>query len=311
MTHIYASIAYVLRENEGFLLNENASFRHLVKRIRDLRLLPKPEQDVNHINFYIQKAAKRKFKSRHKFRVPPTLAEELEIFRAWLHPDSEIEWACPMGHLFPRTPLGKTRGDACLHGGGGYSIKLRFWWHLAWPMPIVRRTKLHLENNKSGKLISINVLEFIAIIINYAAAYTAILQDGCDDPHPVIFNETDSTNAASWANQHCKSSLAGRALGRLFCLLLVNSPVGVNSSHIKGEENVVADFISRLKLANDERFFNYSQLKQKFPQLKPCRLFQPRPELLSLIYRCVLTQKSPSPEQIRTLKQQGLGKLIG
>ena len=64
---------------------------------------------------------------------------------------------------------------------------------------------------------SINVLEFVAIIINYADTLTILyLKLPTDDPHPVIFNKADSVSAIRWANHSCKSSLGGRDLGRLF-----------------------------------------------------------------------------------------------
>jgi len=181
---------------------------------------------------------------------------------------------------------------------------------ISWPRNIYHRTKAFITNNKSGKLISINVLEFIAIIINYAAALTVLINENpTDDPFPVLLNEADSSSAITWANHHCKESLAGRALGRLFCQLLVNSRLGINSVHIRGEENVIADGISRLKLEDDAHKFDYSLLKQKFLQLQGCRVFLPSQELLSLIWRCVRQQKSPNPAEMTTLRLNGLGEI--
>ena len=310
MPHIYASIAYVLRQNTYFLMNENAAFRHLIQRITRLGLCTKAEQDAEHINFFVKKAAKRKFKSTLNFPFVATLRQELAILTDWLHPDSGIVWQCPIAHNIPRDPWGEAAGDACLHGGGGFSFKLRFWWHQIWPSSIYRRTKVFIFDNKDGRLITINALEFVAAILNYAAALTVFLEDGCSDPHPVLRNRTDSTSAESWMNRFCKGSLAGRALGRLFCMLLVNSPLGVNAVWIKGKENEVADDISRIRQSDTSLRFNYSHLKRKYPQLKACRHFQPNPKLLSLLWQCVLRQQSPTHEQIQTLRLEGLGKLI-
>ena len=92
-------------------------------------------------------------------------------------------------------------------------------------------------------------------------------------------------------------------------MLLEGSPLGINSSHISGDENIVADDISRLKKDDSNEIFDYALLKQKYPELATCWFFQPSPKLLSLIWRCLLDEKSPTLKQIRTLKQQGLGKL--
>jgi hypothetical protein len=309
MTHIYASIAHALRMNEKFLLSEDAPYKLLIRSIRDLRVLPRVQQDIQHMNFFIKKAAKRKFKSTMKFSANFSLREEIDLLRAWLSPLSGISWSSPIAHLIKRDPYATSAGDACLYAGGGFCLKLRFWWHLRWPKQIYKRTKIFITNNKDGNLISINVLEFIAIIINYAAAITAIELDGCDDPFPVLLNMADNTSSIRWTNFACKSSLAGRALGRLLCMLLVNSRLGINANWLSSEANIIADDISRVNKSNDKTDYNFSHLKQTYPQLAKCRSFQPSPELLSLIWQAVLTKKSPSLAQINQIKQQGLGKL--
>ena len=68
-----------------------------------------------------------------------------------------------------------TFGDSCLEGAGGYSTSLGFWWHLPFPDEIKSRTLLRKNNNKDGMLISINVLEFVTVIINYCAALHVVL----------------------------------------------------------------------------------------------------------------------------------------
>ena len=55
MSHIYASIAFALRYNETFLMNENGAFRSLIGKIKALRLMPKVKQDLEHMNFYVKK----------------------------------------------------------------------------------------------------------------------------------------------------------------------------------------------------------------------------------------------------------------
>ena len=218
-----------------------------------------------------------------------------------------------MALMIKKIPFASAAGDAALHGGGGFSLKLRFWWHLLWPKKVYRRTKKFLENNKKGNFISINVLEFVVVIINYCAALHILqTEHPTEDPHPVFLNECDSTSAIRWATICCKESLAGRALGRLFCMLLVNSPLGINSKYINTKENFIADTISRLEETESDaqRQFNYARLKKQIPELSTCRLFQPSPKLLSLIWDAVTLNKSPSLEAVKTMRQSGLGKLI-
>lgn len=312
MTFIYSSITNALRCNEKFLLKKDFRYQSFISSIKQLRRQPRAEENVKHLNFLIGKAARMKFKSSTRFNSNRSLNEEIELLRSWLDPASNISWDSPIHHIIKRSPFAVAAGDSCLFGGGGFSTKLRFFWHLTWPEWVRKRTKLYLPNNKKGDLISINVLEFIAIIINYVATLTVLQLEPhvTEDPYPVLLNLADNTSAIRWTNHACKDSLAGRALGRLFCMLLVNSDLGINAEWLSTTENVIADEISRLKNANKDTFFDYSTLKQKFPQLATCRAFQPSRELLSLIWLCVREQKSPSLEQIQNLKLKGLGKLI-
>jgi hypothetical protein len=167
---------------------------------------------------------------------------------------------------------------------------------------------------KGKDAIDINVLEFIGMIINYARALVVIDTDGLgDDPFPVMLLRADNQSAISWITRFCLTSLIGRALGRLLCFLLIESPLGINAKWLAGIDNEIADVISRLKEqyldADGSSNFDYACLKQTFPQLRDCRRFQPSTELLSCLQRVVLTKKSPTLNELRRLKLHGLGKL--
>ena len=82
MLHIYAYIAFALCLNKMFLLNENAPFRALVGKIKTMRLLPKVNQDVKHLVFYVKKAARRRFKSTLRFNMNKNLTEKTELLRS-------------------------------------------------------------------------------------------------------------------------------------------------------------------------------------------------------------------------------------
>ena len=78
-----------------------------------------------------------------------------------------------MAHIVPRDPDYDADGDSSLTAAGGFSIALQFWWHLGWPKEIQVRNIRKLKRDKDGKLIFINILEYITIILNYAAAIVA------------------------------------------------------------------------------------------------------------------------------------------
>ena len=87
---------------------------------------------------------------------------------------------------------------------------MKFWWYIEWPEEIRRHTLLYIQNNKDGKLISINALEYAGIIITYVASTHYFLQHPrTDDPHPIALLMADNTIAESWIIRACTSSATG------------------------------------------------------------------------------------------------------
>ena len=191
---------------------------------------------------------------------------------------------------------------------GAYCISLEYWWYIQFPFNIRERTLKHLKKGDEN-VISINVLEYVTVIINYCAAVTIVKSGIMDDPNPVIRFITDNTSALNWTLHTSKSSIIGRALARFFCGLLIGSPVGINAKWIGTHENVIADKISRFDPSSCH-IKSFNKLTQEYPQLVPCRFFRPNPDLLSMIWDILLNKKCPDLKQVATLKQQGFGKLV-
>ena len=127
-------------------------------------------------------------------------------------------------------------------------MELRFWWHIAFPTEIVRRTMRYLQDNKDKNLISINVLEFVTVIIDFCATYTVVTtKNVTEDPHPVLLSIADDTSAHSLTNHSCKSSVLGKLLARFLCFLLMDYRLGIYSDWISTTGKFIADKISRLK----------------------------------------------------------------
>ncbi len=95
---------------------------------------------------------------------------KLEFFCNKLKPDSGIEWEMPTAQLIPLTPFAKTIGDSSLESLGGFLITLGFWWHVCFPDEVVQHPFRFRSNNNDGMLVSINVLKFVMVIINFCAA---------------------------------------------------------------------------------------------------------------------------------------------
>ena len=172
---------------------------------------------------------------------------------------------------------------------------------------------LHLKDNRDSNLISINVLEYLTVIIDYCAVYVIVTTtDVSDNPHPVLLGMADNTSAGSWTNHTCKSSFIGKLLAKTF-FPLMDYKLGVNSKWLSTTDNYIADEVSHLKklhASSSKQFsFDYSSLRQKYPQLKSCSFFQPSLDLLSCLWAILLHKKLPSLNHVKMLKQSGLDKL--
>jgi hypothetical protein len=97
---------------------------------------------------------------------------DLDFFRNKLKSDLGINWETPIVHLIPHTPFTTTIGSSSLNRAGGFSIALGFWWHITFPDKVIQYTLCFISNNVDGTLISINILKFITVIINYAPHFT-------------------------------------------------------------------------------------------------------------------------------------------
>jgi hypothetical protein len=315
LTHLYVSIAYALSKNKRFLEDSSTEFQTLIKSLRSGYFFCNVKDQTHHISYTIKHSAKLVHQSRCQYNITKSMRQEIEFFREKLLPTSEICWESPIAHVIPRMPTFTTFDDSCLKGAGGYSLSLGFWWHLQFPEEVKLCTLLHKRDKADGLLILINVLEFVTVIINYCAALHRVLtKNPTSDPYPVLLNITNNASALSWTTGACRKSRIGRLLARFFCSLLINSPLGINSQWISTLHNAIADDISRAKTAASEYThsypsFDYLSLQQKYPELSHCSFFLPAPELISLIWEIMLTERWPCHDKIKRLKLRLLGNL--
>jgi hypothetical protein len=244
------------------------------------------------------------------------MRKELDFIQQALRPDSGINFKTPIAFLIPRTPTALAFGDSSLLACGGYSTEFKFWWHLAFPQEIVEKTLLHIKSKQDNRLISINVLEYVTVILNYCGSLVALNQDGgvADDPHPTVLCVTDNTSAKNWTLHTSKTSIIGRALARFFCGLLINTRLGINAKWISTHTNIIADDISRMKNSstsspNSPPTYNFATIKQNHKELHLCHFYQPSRKLLSFIWEILLTKQCPELNQIRELAPGDLGRL--
>jgi hypothetical protein len=321
LTHLYSSAAFALRGNEEYLGRNSPSFIAHLKKIKELRQKEYQERnatDVAHINFAIKKNAQRIHRCKREYFIGKDMRAEINFLAQALDPETGVKWETPIAHMIKRDPSAQCSSDACLDAGGGWSVDLGFVWYLDWSKQIYKRTKKFVFDDRDKQLITINCLEFASVIINYCASLTVIeTTDFTDDPWPILLAWCDNSTAVHWVNHACMNSETGRALGRLFCALLMDSRLGINAEWLSTHENYIADDISRLKKlflqsnpTSQHPSIDYSIIFQKYPQLKTCKRFVPSEELISCLEHCLLQRSCPSLERINRLKQSSLGKLI-
>ena len=305
MPHLYASVAYALRENEFYLASTNRRFKKLLQKVK-ARGRPNNEEDVREINFAVGQVARKVHGVPVRYRIPPTLKKEIALIKRILR-DESIELSMPIGHIVDRDHDIESGADACKKAGGGWCIDLLFWWHIVFPPDIYRRACL--PNDRSGQLVSINVLEMVCVIINLAAVIFFCEVNGVDlSAHPVLLNWCDNMSACVWVNTRCKHSLIGRELGKLFVGILMSTKLGIQAKWLPTDLNKIADDISRL--TNTAGNYDYSQLLVDHPSLKNCRQFQPSDTLLGMIWEILRNNDSPDPLILRELEPAALGSII-
>ena len=305
MPQLYASVAYALRENAFYLATTSRSFRKMIKKAKSAARAEHTD-DAREINFAIRQVAKKTHSANVRYRIPPTLKKEIELVKRLLR-DSSISLSTFIGHIVPRKEDIEAGADSSKTAGGGWCVDLLFWWHAVYPEDIYKRACL--PNNRYGDYVSINVLEMVCVIINFAGVIYFCELDGVDmSTHPLLNNWCDNKSACAWVNTHCKHSLIGRELGKLFVGLLMGTQLGIQAEWLPSKLNKIADDISRL--SDDDGEYDYSQLLVDHPSLNKCRQFQPSDTLLGMIWDILRHKDSPDPLIVRELRPLALGSII-
>ena len=248
--------------------------------------------------FALSRLAKAIWSSKKKCFINKSLREELNLLIEILT-NPKIRWSTPIAHLIPRTPDFQAWGDASLHAAGGFSVDLGFYWYLQWPSEITSKIlkffKKRIKHN--GEMVSINLLEYIVIIINYAICSHLYTSRGLDSKykHQTLLNWSDNKSAIAWTKKAAISTAGGKALSRIFLSLCINNDLQCCSDYINTKENVIADDLSRIHLSNTSEF---STLKQAHLVLASYKRFPLNQEFISCLTQAVLCGHSPPLQQL-------------
>lgn len=166
-------------------------------------------------------------------------------------------------------------------------------WAINWPDSVVARTRV---SSKDPGYISINVLEHAALFVGYAMVLAAWQRDPRGIPHPSFLLRTDNTSAEAWLRRmSVAKNRYSRAIGKLFLKLLWEFPLcNMTGLYIKGDDNVFADFLSRLKKANSLTATAFPlALQTQYPRAAKYERFHLTSELSTLLWSA-LSGRSPN-----------------
>ncbi len=79
MSHIYTSLAYVLKNNKKLLKSCSKEFREFIHQIEQKHFFGKQTDLQCNVNFVIKRAAKMVNNCGHKYIINRTMHEELEF----------------------------------------------------------------------------------------------------------------------------------------------------------------------------------------------------------------------------------------
>jgi hypothetical protein len=167
---------------------------------------------------------------------------------------------------------------------------------------------------KDPTRLQINCLEFVVVILQLAATITWLeitppAQAAVFFPHgvpflPVLSTGSDNQVAKGWANKGFTSSPAGQQLLVIYTDILRDHKIGHDVFYIPGEDNTVADDISRpTDDPSDTLLSDFSalllQTYQRNPFLQTYSSFHPSPELLRRISSGLYTTARLEPGSMK------------
>ena len=253
--------------------------------------------------FVQSKIAKEIFKYKEMVHINKPMRTELKHIKDVLSNPKRYNLTTPIAHMIEREADYTAFGDASLEAAGGFS-EGNFWWHIEWPDEIKALTLKNLVVTRrcklTDRLISINLLEFVVEIINYAATTHLFNSTPSKFGYATLLNWTDNKTAEAWIRKAATRTNKGKALQRTLCSLMINNPVSIKSDYIKGESNILADAISRTFSTTFSKI-KFDKLFNEFPQMKSWKRFHPNQEMLSNLYSALLKEQDPGLYQIKKL----------
>ena len=240
--------------------------------------------------------------TRTKMTVSADLRRCVNLILSMLS-DKSISWATPIPFIVKRDPHAISAGDASDDGAGGHNHKLRYWFDIIWSAELRRRLRLPKSH---PDYLQMNCLEFVAVIIQFAAfivRMSTLSDEELDEIYPnghpklpVLLCLTDNTTSKSWAHRVTTKSVRGQQLIGIYAQLLRLHKFGINTEHIPGVLNLLADFISRPTHFDLTHAQRSEQIFRSIPRCRPTTIsYRVQNCYSSSPPRCTQSQQWPSP----------------
>jgi hypothetical protein len=224
----------------------------------------------------------------HVITVPSAVLEDVAtIFHSLDDNPSHPVWQSYIGYLVDREPTARILSDASYEGLGGWSPDLLFRWrlsrddlvHAGFDMKLLRHDTGEPDLDARG--VHINVLEFVAIIVNLWL--TIVLSRR--RPIPVGGNIfavfADNTSALSWLRYASRSHRphVSRLARFVSALLFASDFQGkIQGRHLAGQINRGADALSRCR-----QYPTWASATAQCSLLSSCDTYRIPHELLSVL----------------------------
>lgn len=232
-----------------------------------------------------QQGCSKRWWAYGRFPIPRQAFDDVRlIYEALDEDDDSRTWSQHIGLLVRREPTSTIYSDASYEGMGGFSAEFHFMWRLSrydliaygFDMKIVQHDTSEPAATADG--IHINVLEFLAIIINVVFALQFARRNGPIPGGHVISVLADNTSALSWMRFASRSH--SPVVNRLAYFLSTISlfpqvPFKIVGAHIAGRLNVEADALSRFT-----PFPTWTSVTEECFQLRQCQAYRVQPELM-------------------------------
>lgn len=230
--------------------------------------------------------------------VLPDLRLLYETLRRTTGGQTAVPWSRLIACLVRRDPTGQALSDAAYTGMGGWSPTFRFLWRLTrsdlekcgFSMKLVDAYASEPTHHDDAGL-HINLLEFVALIINLWLCVHYIRRDPSKQGGHVLLLRADNTSALSWLRHAARChSRPVRNLAYFAHAIFIFSGIydytQLCHNHIAGEANVEADACSR-----PEKFPSLDSAISQFSPLQTCQPFLLPFGLLSTIATIISSPK--------------------